>query len=117
VTWRWCGSFRRRGALTSASEGWPADDLVAVFSGGLLSWSGKPMGMPVTTSGGLARLEFYGWGIRVRGKGFLRRLLPTFEARFEESALMAPKSGLSNCTKSMNCRGKNLSAPPCRRSH
>jgi hypothetical protein len=85
------GLFRRRAALASASEGGsPAGDPVAVFSGGLLSWSGKPTGMPVTTSRGLARLEFYGWGIRVRGKGLLRRLLPAFEARFEELSSTRP---------------------------
>ena len=41
---------------------------------------------------GLARLEFFGWGIRVRGKVLLRRLLPTWEARFEELSSARPLS-------------------------
>lgn len=48
--------------------------------------------MPVTTSDGLARLEFFGWGIRVRGKALIRWLLPTWEARFEELSSTRPLS-------------------------
>jgi len=46
--------------------------------------------MPVITTNGLARLEFFGWGIRVRGKVLVRWLLPTWEARFEELSSARP---------------------------
>jgi hypothetical protein len=48
--------------------------------------------MPVTTTNGLVRLEFFGWGIRVRGKLLARWLLPTWEARFEDLSSARPLS-------------------------
>jgi hypothetical protein len=84
---------RRRGWPGPAEGKLPAEVPVAVFSGGLLSYSGGGLwGMPVTTTDGLVRLEFFSWGIRVRGKVLVRRLLPAWEARFEEISSARPLS-------------------------
>ena len=39
------------------------------------------------TSGGLARLEFFDWGVRLRGVAVSRWLVPTWEARYDELGL------------------------------
>jgi hypothetical protein len=39
------------------------------------------------TSGSLARLEFYDWGVRLRGNVLSRWIVPTWEARYEEIAI------------------------------
>ena len=39
------------------------------------------------TSGGLARLEFFEWGVRLRGVVVSRWIVPTWEARYDELAL------------------------------
>src|SRR5262249_20142764 len=36
------------------------------------------------TSGGFARLEFFDWGVRLRGVAVSRWLVPTWEARYDE---------------------------------
>lgn len=87
--------------------------LVLIIGGGLVVWirrariSGRTIGQPkgnreqepervfvgdvmrqrVVTSGGLARLEIFDWGIRVRGTVFSRWVVPTWDARFEELAI------------------------------
>ncbi len=48
---------------------------------------GDVMRKHVITSGGLARLEVFDWGIRIRGMMFSRWLVATWEARFEELAI------------------------------
>jgi hypothetical protein len=75
--WR---SFRR----LLAESGWPAmmpdTVLEASFRGGLAS-------AYVHASGGLVRLEFFDWGIRLRATGRLwQRLIPRWEARYEDLA-------------------------------
>jgi hypothetical protein len=39
------------------------------------------------TSGNLARLEFFDWGVRIRGTAISRWIVPTWEARYEELAI------------------------------
>jgi hypothetical protein len=61
--------------------GAPADgDLQRLFRGGV-------MGKHIITSGTLARLEFYDWGVRLRGTAISRWVVPTWEARYAELAL------------------------------
>ena len=66
------GSGRRVGA--------PATERSRLFIGDV-------MRKRVVTSGGLARLEIFDWGIRVRGMTFSRWLVATWEARYEELAI------------------------------
>jgi hypothetical protein len=39
------------------------------------------------TSGPLARLEFFDWGVRLRGTMMSRWVVPTWEARYDEMAI------------------------------
>jgi hypothetical protein len=48
-----------------------------------LFW-GDVMGRHVITSGGMARLEFFDWGVRLRGTFISRWIVPTWEARYDE---------------------------------
>ena len=41
----------------------------------------------VITSGSLARLEFFGWGVRLHGTLISRWIVPTWEARYDELAI------------------------------
>jgi hypothetical protein len=58
----------------------PAGELRELFRGGI-------MGRHVMTSGPLVRLEFFDWGVRIRGGALSRWLVPTWEARYEELAI------------------------------
>jgi hypothetical protein len=58
----------------------PAGDLVALFYGGVMCRG-------LVTSGSLARLEFYDWGVRLRGNVVSRWVVPTWEARYDELAI------------------------------
>ena len=58
----------------------PAGDPVALFYGGVMC-------RHLITSGSLARLEFYDWGVRLRGSIVSRWLVPTWEARYDELAI------------------------------
>jgi hypothetical protein len=49
-------------------------------------WGGV-MCRHLITSGTLARLEFFDWGVRVRGTMVSRWVVPTWEARYEELAV------------------------------
>ncbi|HET7017769.1 MAG TPA: hypothetical protein VFI65_27855 [Streptosporangiaceae bacterium] len=55
----------------------PAGDLQDLF------W-GDVMCRHVITSGGMARLEFFDWGVRLRGTFLSRWIVPTWEARYDE---------------------------------
>lgn len=66
-----CG--RMIGADTS---GTPA----TVFYGGVMC-------RYLVTSGSMVRLEFYDWGVRLRGMAVSRWIVPTWEARYEELAI------------------------------
>jgi hypothetical protein len=58
----------------------PAGDLEDRFYGGVMCrW--------VMTSGVLVRLEFFEWGLRIRGMLISRWIVPTWEARYEELAI------------------------------
>jgi len=48
------------------------------------SWIGDVMCRSAITSGGFARLEFFDWGVRLRGVAVSRWLVPTWEARYDE---------------------------------
>jgi hypothetical protein len=58
----------------------PAGDLAALFYGGVMC-------RHLVTSGSLARLEFYDWGVRLRGSVVSRWVVPTWEARYDELAI------------------------------
>jgi hypothetical protein len=58
----------------------PAGDLVGLFYGGVMC-------RHLVTSGSLARLEFYDWGVRLRGSVVSRWVVPTWEARYDELAI------------------------------
>jgi hypothetical protein len=49
-------------------------------------WGGV-MCRGLITSGTLARLEFFDWGVRIRGTVVSRWIVPTWEARYEELAI------------------------------
>ena len=55
----------------------PAGELTALFRGGV-------MARHVITSGSLARLEFFDWGVRLRGTVISSWIVPTWEARYDE---------------------------------
>ena len=58
----------------------PDGDLRELFRGGM-------MGKHVITSGTLVRLEFFEWGIRLRGTAMSRWVVPTWEAKYDELAI------------------------------
>jgi len=62
--------------------GAPAEgDLLRLFRGGV-------MGRHIITSGTLVRLEFYDWGVRLRGTAISRWVVPTWEAKYAELAII-----------------------------
>jgi hypothetical protein len=71
--------FRRRSAKSSRTIAAPEELPVAVWKGGLRTQT-------VNATSGTARLEMFDWGVRVRGRGFWKVLLPTWEARYSELA-------------------------------
>jgi hypothetical protein len=58
----------------------PTGGLVGLFYGGVMCRG-------LVTSGSLARLEFYDWGVRLRGTVVSRWVVPTWEARYDELAI------------------------------
>jgi hypothetical protein len=48
------------------------------------SFTGDVMCRSAITSGGFARLEFFDWGLRLRGVAVSRWIVPTWEARYDE---------------------------------
>jgi hypothetical protein len=51
------------------------------------SFTGDVMCRSTVTSGSFARLEFFDWGVRLRGVAVSRWIVPTWEARYDELAL------------------------------
>ena len=49
-------------------------------------WGGV-MCRHLITSGSLARLEFFDWGVRLRGIAISRWIVPTWEAKYDELAI------------------------------
>ena len=70
----------RLAATNTRIVGAPAAELGELFRGGV-------MGRYVMTSGTLVRLEFYDWGVRLRGTAISRWVVPTWEARYDELAI------------------------------
>jgi hypothetical protein len=68
---------RRRSATSSRTVSAPEETPAAVWKGGMKSRT-------VSATSGTARLEMLGWGVRVRGRGLWRALLPIWEARYGE---------------------------------
>jgi hypothetical protein len=70
----------RRAASCGRTIDVPAAEPAAVFYGGVMC-------RYLITSGSLARLEFYDWGVRLRGTMLSRWIVPTWEARYDELAI------------------------------
>lgn len=58
----------------------PAGELEQFFWGGVMC-------RHLITSGTLARLEFFDWGVRLRGIPISRWIVPTWEAKYDELAI------------------------------
>jgi hypothetical protein len=58
----------------------PDGELKQLFHGGV-------MARHIITSGPLVRLEFFDWGIRLRGTSLSRWIVPTWEARYDDLAI------------------------------
>ena len=72
----WCRRAKSCGRTIDVPEG----DFKRVFWGGVMC-------RHLITSGTLARLEFFDWGVRIRGTMVSRWVVPTWEARYEELAV------------------------------
>jgi hypothetical protein len=72
--------WARLAASNTRIIGAPDSELEDFFWGGVMC-------RHVITSGSLARLEFYDWGIRLRGIPISRWIIPTWEARYEEMSI------------------------------
>jgi hypothetical protein len=70
----------RRAASNARTIDVPAGEPDRIFWGGVMC-------RYVITSGNLARLEFFDWGVRIRGIVASRWVVPTWEARYEELAI------------------------------
>jgi hypothetical protein len=72
----------------------PADEVEEVFFGGIMS-------KHLLTSGPLVRLEMHEWGVRLRGTLISRWLVPTWEAKYDELAIVElvalPASRIAVC--------------------
>jgi len=83
--------FIRRGAVRDSRKiGVPNAQRTATFLGGMLSSKKNNAGS------GTVRLEFFDWGIRLRGAGIFRPFAPVWEAQYQELAearlVTAPKN-------------------------
>jgi hypothetical protein len=74
------GFWIRRAASCGRTIDVPAAEFDRVFWGGVMCRA-------LITSGNLARLEFFDWGVRIRGTAISRWIVPTWEARYEELAI------------------------------
>jgi hypothetical protein len=74
------GIWIRRAASCGRTIDAPAAEFDRVFWGGVMCRA-------LITSGSLARLEFFDWGVRIRGIKPVRWLVPTWEARYDELAI------------------------------
>ncbi|HVB43836.1 MAG TPA: hypothetical protein VNF47_14195 [Streptosporangiaceae bacterium] len=72
--------WTRLAAASARTIGAPAGELETLFRGGVMC-------RYVLTSGSLVRLEFFDWGIRLRGIPVSRWIVPTWEARYDELAI------------------------------
>jgi hypothetical protein len=74
------GFWIRRAASCGRTIDVPPGEFHQVFWGGVMCRN-------LITSGTLARLEFFDWGVRIRGIAVSRWIVPTWEARYEELAI------------------------------
>jgi len=74
------GLWIRRAAASARITGAPGGEPGELFRGGVMS-------RHLITSGTLARLEVFDWGVRLRGIAISRWIVPTWEARFDELAI------------------------------
>ncbi|HXP20533.1 MAG TPA: hypothetical protein VN840_12895 [Streptosporangiaceae bacterium] len=72
--------WTRLAATNARIIGAPAGEPDALFRGGVMC-------RYVITSGSLVRLEFFDWGVRLRGTAISRWVVPTWEARYDELAI------------------------------
>jgi hypothetical protein len=72
--------WRRLAASNARIIGAPQAELRRLFFGGVMC-------RHLIISGSLARLEFYDWGVRLRGTVISRWIVPTWEAKFDELAI------------------------------
>jgi hypothetical protein len=70
----------RRAGRNTRTIGAPGGGSDALFRGGV-------MARHIMTSGTLARLEFYDWGVRLSGTVLARWIVPTWEATYEQLAI------------------------------
>jgi hypothetical protein len=70
----------RRAAAGARIIGAPAGEPDGLFRGGVMS-------RHLITSGTLARLEVFDWGLRLRGTMVSRWIVPTWEARYDQLAM------------------------------
>jgi hypothetical protein len=70
----------RRAASCGRTIDVPAGEPNRVFFGGVMC-------RYLITSGTLAQLEFFDWGVRLRGIAVSRWIVPTWEATYEELAI------------------------------
>jgi hypothetical protein len=70
----------KRAASCGRTIDTPAGEPDRVFWGGVMC-------RYLITSGTLARLEFFDWGVRLRGIAVSRWIVPTWEARYDELAI------------------------------
>jgi len=71
--------WTRLAATNSRVIGAPKGEPEGIFRGGILA-------RHIITSGPLVRLEFFDWGVRLRGSVLSRWAVPTWEAKYEELA-------------------------------
>lgn len=70
----------RRARSCARSVDAPVGELNRIFPGDVLC-------RHALMSGSLSRLEFFDWGVRLRGIAISRWIVPTWEARFEDLAI------------------------------
>src|SRR6202046_5763401 len=70
----------RLAGANARALGAPPGDPVVLFRGGVMC-------RHLLTSGALARLEFFDWGVRLRGIVIARWIVPTWEARYDQLAV------------------------------
>jgi len=74
------GFWIRRAASCGRTIDVPAGEPGRIYWGGVMCRN-------LITSGNLARLEFFDWGVRIRGTAISRWIVPTWEARYAELAI------------------------------
>ena len=70
----------RLAGANARAIGAPAGEPEGLFRGGVMC-------RHLLTSGSLARLEFFDWGVRLRGTVLARWIIPTWEARYDQLAI------------------------------